>query len=105
MPLTAANISIAPEVNDFCAAHDLSAALDHTIAHLSRAFPEAEKIAVGVEQDPDSHHRWILVDVLIAGRAAEVHSAFTECALNLGLALAWPACTRIHTTYTLAPKP
>jgi hypothetical protein len=101
MPLTAANLSIAPEVGEFCAAHDLSPALEHAMDHLSRAFPDAERIVVGVEQDPDSHHRWILVDVQMTGSPAEVHSAFTESALNLGLSLSWPACTLIHPSYTL----
>ena len=54
MPLTVGNVSVAPDVSDFCAAHELSAALEHAIDHLSRAFPDAEKIAVGVEQDPES---------------------------------------------------
>ncbi len=57
MSLTATNVSISPEVDEYCAAHDLSAALEHVIDHLNRAFPQAEKIEVGVEQDPDTHHR------------------------------------------------
>jgi hypothetical protein len=105
MPLTASNVSIAPEVGEFCAAHGLPAALETAVDHLGRAFPDAERITAEVGQDPDSHHRWVLLDVLMTGTAAEVHTAFTESALGLGLSLGWPACTLIHTTYTLTTKP
>lgn len=104
MLATKQDVACPQEVVDFCVEHKLSESLKLTIERMTLAFPEAERVVVSLEQDPDSHHRWVLVDVVVEGDAKTVSLRHRDCARDLARSLAWPASTLLQTTYTRVRK-
>ena len=102
MSIAVANATTTQEAREFCAAHDLSSALDNAVGCLSRAFPEAARITVELEQDPNSHSRWLLIDVLVAGDLADIHGRHRDCARDVARTLKLPNATLIRTNYAKA---
>ena len=90
------------EVVDFCEKSDLLEKLDVAVELVKETFPEAERMSVEVEQDPESQHTWVLVNALVRGKATDVLVRHGECVRRLLKVLKWPASTLIRTTYTLA---
>src|SRR5947209_6556249 len=105
IPLTAPNVSISPEASNFCSSHNLSSSLELAMDHLAGAFPDAVKISVELEEDPEADYRWVKIDVAVAGTVTTVHSRYLECAAKLARSLKWPTCTLIRADYTIAMKP
>src|SRR5688572_20542065 len=95
----------AKEVLAFCQEHGLSEKLQLAVERVTQAFPDAQRMTVAVEQDAESGHRWILIDVIVAGPVNEIHLRHQKCDDELGRLLRWPASALIHTTYTLACDP
>ena len=102
MPTATSIVIRTEEATKFAEEFDLFTSLDVAISHLGRAFPDAERISVDVEQDPNSEYRCLLVDVLVAGDASEVHKRHRECASEVALTLKWPAATLVQTIYSIA---
>lgn len=90
------------EVVEFCLEHKLEDKLEFVVEQMKLAFPDAQNVIVGMEHDPDSTDRYVMVDVVVHGPAKEVHSRHHECVMNITNALPWPQWTFIRTTYTLA---
>ncbi len=88
------------DVVGFSEQHGLTEKLDLVVGLVEQAFPEAQGVTVGMEQDPEAQHRWILVDAHVSGPAKEVRLRHRECVRRL-LDLPWPTSTLIRTTYTL----
>ncbi len=90
------------DVVDFCELRSLADKLDLVVDLVEQAFPDAQRVIVGMEQDPESDQRWILVDALVGGPAKEVGLRHRDCVRQLLHLLPWPTSTLIRTTYTLA---
>jgi hypothetical protein len=105
MHLTATNTSIPPEVRDFCASRDLIPSLELALNLVGEAFPDSLAISVSMEDDPDSDHRWVLIEFVARGSVAEVHARFRECSRKMTHALGLPAATLIRPGYRVAKEP
>jgi hypothetical protein len=102
MPLTKqAQERYPQDVVGFSEQHGLADKLDLVVGLVRQTFPEAQGVTVGMEQGPESQHRWILVDALVSGPAREVRLRHQECVRRLLGLLPWPASTLIRTTYAL----
>ena len=90
------------ELVEFSLKHGLTDELDLVVELINQAFPEAESVTVGMEQDPESNQHWIMVDALVSGPAKEIRLRHRECVRRLLKSIPWPTSTLIRTTYTLA---
>src|SRR5437016_9248169 len=55
-------------------------------------------VTVEMEHDPESNHRWVMVEVLVNGTAKEIRLRHRDCVRRLLKLLPWPASTLIRTT-------
>jgi hypothetical protein len=90
------------DVAAFSWKHGLSEKLDIAVELINQAFPEAESVSVGMEQDPESDQRWIMVEAVVRGPAGDIRLRHREYVRRLLKLLPWPMSTLIRTTYTLA---
>jgi hypothetical protein len=90
------------DVMAFCLEHKLTDKLALVVDLMNQAFPDAQSVTVGMEQDPESMDRYVMVDVVVHGTAREVHLRHRDCALEILKVLPWPQYTLIRTIYTLA---
>jgi hypothetical protein len=90
------------DVMAFCLEHKLTDKLALVVDLMNQAFPDAQRVTVGLEQDPESDDRYVMVDVVVHGPAKEVHRRHHDCALQIMNVLPWPQWPLIRTIYTLA---
>jgi hypothetical protein len=90
------------DVVAYCEQHDLTEKLDLVVDILAQAFPDAQRIVVGMEDDPESTERWILVEAVVDGPAREIRLRHKECVRRMTDILPWPLWMLIRTTYTPA---
>lgn len=105
MHRTATNTSIPAEVRDFCASRDLFPSLELALNQVGEAFPDALTVSVGMEDDPESDYRWVLIEFVVRGAVAEVHARFRDCSHKMAYALGLPAATLIRPGYRVAKVP
>lgn len=87
-----------PDVMDFCLQHKCIDKLDLVVEQMKGAFPDAQRIVIGMEDDPESTDRGVLVDVVVAGGPKEIRLRHSECMRRLLPLLPWPEVTLIRST-------
>jgi len=90
------------EVLAFRTQHGIADELDRVVELVNQAFPDAYRVTVEIEKDPESDQRWAMVDVAVQGGAREIRQRHRECVRQIVNVLSWPTSTLIRTTYTLA---
>jgi hypothetical protein len=89
------------EVADFCSRQGCVAELGLVVELVAQAFPEAKGVTVGLEHDPESEQRWVVVDARVSGPAKDVLARHRACVRRVLELLPWPLTSLIRTTYTL----
>lgn len=89
------------EVLDFCEQRGLAEKLDLVVNLMNQTFPQAQRVIVEVEVDPEGDDRYIMVDAIVSGTAWDIGSRHRECVRQIADLLRWPMCTWIRTTWTL----
>jgi hypothetical protein len=70
-------------VEEFLEAHGIAEYLAPVVARVKVAFPEALRVEVVLESDPESHHQWVVVEAIVDGPLPELYARHKEVSRDM----------------------
>jgi len=94
--------TIEPAAEEFCARHDLAAALDQAIRLAEECFPSLRSEQVLLRQDPENDEEWLSLRIVVGSSVEEALRSNEQFIQKWVESIPWPARGLIRLSCNLA---